>query len=236
MSTPILDMTVPLRAAHWLQRHRWVRRPGDGIRSGCLHTALLRPCATPGDQIIWHLLERQRGHTEEWNDRLAEDKAEVVTVLRTAPEPTEEEMTELFGPQFVAVRDLVRRAAVVSVEEAARLAECPDADMRARVAARMAAYRVVYAARNLNVPSDAAIEAVLTLADDRVASLRASSNPWDASLRASNAAAAVAVRDLIGHHGFTKHDYRELTRAWATVIGPAHPADERDGLFAGVPS
>jgi hypothetical protein len=44
------------------------------------------------------------------------------------------------------------------------------------------------------------------------------------------AARALVVRDLIGRHGFTADHYRTLTGPWATVIGPAHPDDPKDGL------
>jgi hypothetical protein len=36
----------------------------------------------------------------------------------------------------------------------------------------------------------------------------------------------LAVRDLIGQHGFTQAHYNLLTEPWATVIGPVHPDDE----------
>ena len=47
---------------------------------------------------------------------------------------------------------------------------------------------------------------------------------------AVDAARALVVRDLIGRHGFTADRYRTLTGPWATVIGPAHPDDPKDGL------
>jgi hypothetical protein len=36
---------------------------------------------------------------------------------------------------------------------------------------------------------------------------------------------ALAVRDLIGEHGFTQAHYDTLTGPWRTVIGPVHPDD-----------
>lgn len=127
MTTPILDPTVPQAAADWLESPgvRWVRRrPGDGIRSGCLHTALLQPCAIPGDNAIWHVAYR-------W------------------AEPA----------------------------------------------------------------------------------VWSSSGP-PAAPAAPAAASALVVRDLIGQHGFTADDYRALTARWASVVGPVHPDDVRDGLVA----
>ena len=51
--------------------------------------------------------------------------------------------------------------------------------------------------------------------------------PIEAVLRAANIAAAgvLAVRDLIGRHGFTQEHYDLLTGPWRTVIGPIHPDD-----------
>jgi hypothetical protein len=39
------------------------------------------------------------------------------------------------------------------------------------------------------------------------------------------AAGALAVRDLIGKHGFTQAHYDTLIGPWRTVIGPVHPDD-----------
>jgi hypothetical protein len=218
MTTPILDPTVPQAAADWLESPgvRWVRRrPGDGIRSGCLHTALLQPCAIPGDNAIWHVLERTRGHSEEWNDRDERTKAEVLAVLRSAPEPTEDEITALFGPQWLAIRDLARRGATLTDNERRALNVHPlpsdDAASVARIAAACAGRPLAH-----------------VRARDAVWS---SSGP-PAAPAAPAAASALVVRDLIGQHGFTADDYRALTARWASVVGPVHPDDVRDGLVA----
>ena len=42
---------------------------------------------------------------------------------------------------------------------------------------------------------------------------------------ARDSATALAVRDLIGQHGFTQAHYDTLTGPWATVIGKVHPDD-----------
>ena len=221
MNTPLLDPTVPRQAADWLKANKWLRGPGDGKTTGCLHTALLRPCSTPGDNVIWHLLERLRGHDEHWNDRQAEDKSQVLDVLRNAPDPTEAEMVELLGPQWQAIRDLIRRAATLTDEEAKAL----DA---ARDAARGASWRAACGAA-----WDAAQDAAWAAARDASSRDAARDAAWDAAWGAArDAAVALVVRDLIGQHGFTADHYRALTRPWASVVGPAHPDDIADGLVA----
>ena len=231
----ILDMRVPREAADWLDAHKWVREPGDGVTTGCLHTALLRPCSTPGDNMLWHHLMRRRSYTEAWNDEPGRRKAQVLRVLRGAVEPTEAEMADMFGPQWLAIRDLVRRAAALTPDDAGALGATGDA---ARVAAVDAAmYAAVDAAMYAAVDAamDAARRAPLVAAVDAAV---------DAAMYAArraplvdvvdgcavDAARALVVRDLIGRHGFTADRYRTLTGPWATVIGPAHPDDPKDGL------
>ncbi|WP_160310767.1 hypothetical protein [Kocuria sp. SM24M-10] len=40
----------------------------------------------------------------------------------------------------------------------------------------------------------------------------------------------LTARDLIEADGFTAADYRLLTRAWPTVIGPPHPDDAETAM------
>ena len=223
----ILDMRVPREAADWLDAHKWVREPGDGVTTGCLHTALLRPCSTPGDNVLWHHLMRWRSYTEAWNDEPGRRKAQVLRVLRGAVEPTEAEMADMFGPQWLAIRDLVRRVAVLTVDEARELVATGDAAVGGAVDAAMyaAVDAAMYAARRapLVAAVDAAVDAAMYAA--RRAPLV---DVVDGC--AVDAARALVVRDLIGRHGFTADRYRTLTGPWATVIGPAHPDDPKDGL------
>ena len=125
----VLDMTVPVEAGRWLADHEWVQRHGDGETTGCLHTALLRPCSTPGG--------------ESWNDEPGRTKDAVLAVLLHPAEPTEVEMVGLFGPQWLAIRDLVRRAAVLTRDDRLRLTRARAA---ARDAARDAAWGAAWAA------------------------------------------------------------------------------------------
>ena len=235
MTTPILDPTVPQAAADWLESPgvRWVRRrPGDGIRSGCLHTALLQPCAIPGDNAIWHVLERTRGHSEEWNDRDERTKAEVLAVLRSAPEPTEDEITALFGPQWLAIRDLARRGATLTDNERRALNVHPLPSVEAESVARIAAACAGRPLAHVRARDAAGLGSLLNLAYRWAEPAVWSSSGPPAAPAAPAAASALVVRDLIGQHGFTADDYRALTARWASVVGPVHPDDVRDGLVA----
>lgn len=210
----ILDMRVPVEAADWLDTHKWVQHAGDGVTCGCLHTALLRPCSAPGDNVLWHHLMRHRSYTEVWNDTPGRRQSQVTGELRQATEPTEAEMADMFGPQWLAIRDLVRRAAALTPDEARELVAAGDAAMDA--AGDAAVDAAMYAAKV--AAGVAAVDAA------RYASLGA---PVGAAMYAAR---ALVARDLIGRHGFTADHYRRLTRPWASVIGPCHPDDPKDGL------
>ena len=76
---------------------------------------------------------------------------------------------------------------------------------------------------------DAARDAARDAAWDaaRAALAAAWAAAWDAAWAAARAAArALAVRDLIGQHGFTQTYYDTLTGPWVSAIGPVHPDDE----------
>ena len=55
--------------------------------------------------------------------------------------------------------------------------------------------------------------------------------PGRVDTHGGDAARAVALRDLIGQHGFTADDYRTITSLWSGVMGAAHPDDERDAIL-----
>ena len=168
-----LDIDVLRLAADHLDQyghtHGWGEYGPGTTAPTCAHGALLSVCGDhPGDQHLWRPIISARGLTEQANDE--HTKVWSTNRLRKYDEPTEAEMTAAFGPQWQPIRDLVRRAAILTDDEIGRL-----------VAARGAA--------------------------------------WDA-------AQGLVVRDLIGQHGFGQQHYDQLTKPWATVIGPAHPNDK----------
>lgn len=90
--------------------------------AGCLTTALVTVCGEhPGDQYIWREIARHRDRAEKWNDAPGRTKAGVLRALRAFREPDEAEMEAVFGPQWLQIRDVVRRAAVLTEDEAKRL-------------------------------------------------------------------------------------------------------------------
>ena len=142
----------------------------------------------------------------------------IVTFAPSATEPTEAEMADMLGPQWLAIRDLVRRAAALTPDDAGALGAAGDAAGARRLDA--AGYAVRVAARIA-----AGVSAWYAVRDAAGGVARDA-----ARLAARDAARALVARDLIGRHGFTADRYRTLTGPWATVIGPAHPDDPKDGL------
>lgn len=86
---------------------RWEKGWGDRKTHTCLHGALLRPCAEPGDEIMWSILLSARGRTTRWNDEQA-DVSSVVAALRAEADPDEDEMVRVFGPNWRAARTVCR--------------------------------------------------------------------------------------------------------------------------------
>ena len=194
--------------------------PPDDPEAGplCLHGAIRVCSPQPGDAQLIGRVWKRRDHGTDWNDRDGTTESDVLKYVQTAPEITDEELAETFGPQWREVVSLVRRAAVLTEDEASRLAA-------ARVAQRDAA----------RVAERAAERAAARLAAWYAARVAAGTAAWDAAWDAAGTAAwyaaraaalALCVRDLIGQHGFAQQHYDTLTRPWRTVIGPLHPYDK----------
>ena len=122
-----------------------------------------------------------------------------------AAETTAADMAEVFGPQWEAVSDLVRRVAVLTPDDIDKLAAAWDA---ARGAAWYAAW---YAARDAT--GDAAEGA------DRDPAWYAA---WGV---ARDATGALVVRDLIGEQ-FTQAHYDTLTAPLRSIGITVHPGDD----------
>lgn len=225
MSAP-LDVGVIDAAVDVLVTGGWVQgtlETADGRH--CAHGAVLSAACTPGDAVLWQSVMRYSGLTEEWNDepgRTADEVSERLTAIRDV---TAEDMVEVFGPNWMAVRDLVRRAAKLTDEEATALCAARDTARDAvgdtvgdtAVAAAMAARAAAVSAGNT-----AAATAWVAWDTGLDTAWVAWSAAWDA---AWDTAAAVAARDhLITTDEGARH-YATLTGPWATVIGPAHPDD-----------
>ena len=170
----------------------------------CLHGAIRFCQPIPGDaRIIEQVGTRYRFGTSD-NDLQADwEHAKALIV----PDITDEMLADTFGPQWAEIVALVRRSAILTADESSKLVAASRAiSFDARCDAR-------------NVASDAAWFA------DRTAR-------WGAAEEAAgDAAGALVLRDVIGHHrhhGFTQATYDVLTGAWAQVIGPAHPDDDAE--------
>lgn len=204
MTTTIIHIDLDAVDERLNHGNLWVAGWGDWKSSDartCLHGAIRFCQPVKGDAYLIERVGNRFGFGTSDNDRAAgwdEIKAKVI------PDITDEMLADTFGPQWEPIVNLVRRAATLTADEARRFAW--DADRgaawdAARGAARGAAW-------------DAAMDAAWGAA-------------WGAAGDAAvGAAVALAVRDLIGQHGFTQDHYDTLTRPWATVIGPAHPDDK----------
>ncbi len=218
--TDLLDPDVLAQAAELVAEPGvWVQGTYDDDDGHvCAHGAVLRQHCTPGDQYLWQAVMRHKGLSEEWNDKPGRTAVEVADRLNAIPaETTVVDMVGAFGPNWMSVRGLVRRVAVLTAAEVDQLgaawvtagvAAWDAAGDAAGDAARVAAW-------------DAAWDAAWVAAEDA-----ARDAAWDAAgVAAGVAAGALAVSDLIGQHGFTQAHYDLLTGPLASVIGPIHPDD-----------
>ena len=194
---------------------RWVQGTWSNGDRVCLHGAIRRCQPVPGDGYLIEQVARQRGWGTSWND----DEATSWPMIRQRIahiEITDADLADTFGPQWDAIVALVRRAAVLTPDEAERLAAAWAA---ARAVARVAAW-------------DAAWVAAKAAGAARVATWLAARYAGDAQYggdvardAAGAAAGALVMRDLIGQHCFTQQHYDLLTKPWRTAIGPVHPDD-----------
>ena len=222
-ATTPLDINVITQAAALISEPDvWIQGANDdGHGHYCAHGAVLRQHCTPGDQHMWRQIMRRGGLTEEWNDatdRTAEEVAERFALI--AAETTAADMADVFGPQWEAIRDLVRRVAALTPAELDKLAaagyaagyvawyaDWGAAGDAAGYAAWDAAWAAAWAAAGY-AAGDAAGDA-------------AGAAAWDAALAAAGAAAlALVVRDLIG-----EQFYDTLTGPLRSIGITVHPAD-----------
>ncbi len=204
---------LPALAAQYIQRVGWTQGTEQARDGSVCLTGALRLCVpVPGDGYIAREVFRCKGHLESWNDELGRTQHEVVGYL-SATEINENDLAEIFGPQWPEIIALIRRAAGFTADDVNELNAAGDAFTAALAAAwTVANYVPRPAARH------AARDAFGAVAGDgpRVA--------------AGAAALALVVRDLIGQHDFTQEHYDELTRLWRTTIGPLHPEDADLGM------
>jgi hypothetical protein len=211
---------------HWVQG-TW----GDDEGSVCLHGAIRRCQPISGDAYLIQQVADRQGWGTSWNDG-GDTTWPMVRERLAHVEVTDADLADTFGPQWGAIVALVRRVAVLTVDEVQRLAAAWDAVDTAWDAVDTARA----AAGDAGDAWDAAwVDAWVAAWDagaarDAWAAWAAAWGAARAVAGAAGAAAAVlAVRDLIGQHGFTQEHYDTLTMPWRTVIGPVHPGDAEVG-------
>ena len=242
-ATTPLDINVITQAAALISEPDvWIQGANDdGHGHYCAHGAVLRQHCTPGDQHMWRQVMRKKGLTEEWNDatdRTAEEVAERFALI--AAETTAADMADVFGPQWEAIRDLVRRVAALTPAELDKLAAAGYAAGyvawyadwgAAGDAAGYAAWDAAWAAARAATGDAAgyaawdaawaAAWAAAGYAAGDAAGDAAGAAAWDAALAAAGAAAlALVVRDLIG-----EQFYDTLTGPLRSIGITVHPAD-----------
>ena len=242
-ATTPLDINVITQAAALISEPDvWIQGANDdGHGHYCAHGAVLRQHCTPGDQHMWRQVMRKKGLSEEWNDatdRTAEEVADRFALI--AAETTAADMAEVFGPQWEAVRDLVRRVAALTPAELDKLAAAGYAAGyvawyadwgAAGDAAGYAAWDAAWAAARAATGDAAgyaawdaawaAAWAAAGYAAGDAAGDAAGAAAWDAALAAAGAAAlALVVRDLIG-----EQFYDTLTGPLRSIGITVHPAD-----------
>lgn len=216
-----------------LEARPWIQGAMNKGGSVCAHGAVMT-CKglAPGDADIIRAVIRDQGLTENWNDIEGRTKEEVLERFRSI-EVTDTALADTFGPQWRAIVALVRRAAILTEDEAKAL-NLNAARDAARFAARIGAWGTSRtAARDAGAAWVATRTPALAAAQaaSQAAARDATQNAaWGAARDAAlSTAQALAARDLIGDV-FTQAHYDALTGPWSRVVGKVHPDDATEEL------
>ena len=121
-----IDPDLPL---HVLDEHGWTQgsfESGDG--KVCAHGAIRLCAPVPGDAYLIEQVEGRLGrHSTGWNDDDSTTEADVRAWFAQGIDITDADLEATFGPQWRAVVSLVRRAAILTSDEGARLDAAGDA-------------------------------------------------------------------------------------------------------------
>jgi len=212
-----LDGALPLAV---LDERGWVQGSWEDVAGHvCAHQAIRLCDPIPGDAfLIEQVAQRKWGKGVAWNDDSATTEADVREWLAAGIDVTDADLDEVFGPQWRAVVELVRRAATLTEDEVEWLnAAGAAAEDAARAAARAAA-------------EDAARTAAWDAAEDA-----AEAAVWGAARAAArgavwDAAEVVVTWDLATSDGRYTFTHRDLLIApWVEVCGlPAGLLDTLD--------
>src|SRR5690606_18874309 len=126
--TDLIPRVDGARAVEVIREHGWTQGTYGGDGEVCLHGAIRLCSPVPGDAYLIEQIEAHRDRwTTGWNDVDGRTRSEVEAVLLDWPTYTDEDLADTFGPQWRAVVELVRRAAVLTPDEAKRLSAARDA-------------------------------------------------------------------------------------------------------------
>jgi hypothetical protein len=170
------------------------------------HPTMTITTVSPGDEFISAAIRQN-------SSRHAPGSAATVT---------DSEISEAFGPGWRAVCSVVRRAAVATPADAARLREAweetSDGCRAAQAEARDAVFAAWLASRRARISWGAwgaLSRADMTIRGDEPAARSRAAT----MLAARYAAMATMVADLVGHHGLTE-EHVEMARApWVCAFG-----------------
>jgi len=224
-----LDGALPLAV---LDERGWVQGSWeDAAGHVCAHQAIRLCDPIPGDAfLIEQVAQRKWGKGVAWNDDSATTEADVREWFAGGIDVTDADLGDVFGPQWRAVVELVRRTATLTEDEAERLSTARNA---ARNAARSTAWDAAWNAA-WNAAWDAARDAAWNAAWDAAwdATWNAAwAAAWNAARDAAWAAAwAVVTWDLATSDGPYTFTHRDLLMApWVEVCGlPAGLLDTLD--------
>ena len=113
-----LDGALPLAV---LDERGWTQGARESAGGVCAHQAIRLCVPVPGDAYLIERVARASGHGPDWNDDDATSEADVRAWLAEGIDVTDDDLAEVFGPQWRAVVALVRRAATLTADEAERL-------------------------------------------------------------------------------------------------------------------
>ena len=130
-----LDGALPLAI---LDERGWTQGDWtDNAGHVCAHQAIRLCEPQPGDAYLIEAVAQARGHGTDWNDDDDTTEADVREWLAAGIDVTDADLLATFGPQWRSVVEVIRRAAVLTADEADRLVAARDA---ARAAAGAAAW------------------------------------------------------------------------------------------------
>lgn len=218
---PMSTIRTPRQAAlSVLEERGWQQGEyGHNTDGAVCMLGAIRVChPVPGDAFIIEQVWKARGRGTDWNDDECRTVEQVMQHLQSTPAITDDELCSVFGPQWRELVALIRRAAVITQEEAERIhATCPSARTASWTASRIASMSAsrIESWTASRIALRIALRSALRI-ESRIA----------ATYAATNASAALVVRDVIGQHGFTQQHYDTLTRPWRTFVGKLHPEDK----------